>query len=370
TDSPLALETRFPQLRGRLPRAVLTDLPTPVARLQHLGDELAGSELWIKRDDISSPLYGGNKPRKLELLLGRAVATGKTTLLTTGGIGTHHGLATAVCGRALGLRTILVLLEQPVTESVRRCLLLDHAAGAELHWAPNVPKLTACALRLVSRESLRGSPPYIIATGGTSTIGTIGYVNAAFELAEQIERGELPEPSQIFVPTGSGGTLAGLALGLKLAGLRSRVVGVVVTDILPPSAARIARLARAAALHLHQHDESLPRVTVTPDDFGMLWNYVGAGYGHPTGEGQQALAMLRELEGITLDTTYTAKTLAAVLDGVRAQRFGPGPLLFWNTYSSIDPADHLGPLPDYRQLPQPFHRFFEGKAVSTSIGAA
>lgn len=363
TGGELAIERRYPVLRGRLQRSVLTNLPTAVERLAPLNDALTNVDLWIKRDDRSSPIYGGNKPRKLELILGAAVAAGRQQVLTTGGIGTHHGLATALCARELGLDTILVLLRQPVTEHVRRCLLLDYAAGAQLHWSTTVPALAARALSIVVAQTLRGRAPYIIPTGGSSTLGTLGYVNAGFELAEQIARGEMPEPGQIFVPMGSGGTVAGLALGLSLAGLQSRVVAVVVTDILPPSAAKLRRMAGRAARHLRRLGAEIPAGHVEADRIELINGYVGAGYGHPTDAGRQARDLLRTRAGITLDTTYSAKALAALID--RAATAGGGqPWLFWNTYSSIDPAAALGPLPDHTRLPAGFHRFFEGPALT------
>src|SRR5262245_3965421 len=135
SDARLAIERCIPALQGKLPRARLTQLPTRVHRLERLGREL-GIDLWVKRDDQSGQLYGGNKPRKLEIILGDAMAAGKKCVMTFGGIGTHHGLATAICARELGLRAILVLLRQPVTEHVRQSLLLDYAAGAEMYYAP------------------------------------------------------------------------------------------------------------------------------------------------------------------------------------------------------------------------------------------
>lgn len=363
-DDGLAIERRFPALRGRVPRMRCTTLPTRVHRLKRLGQELGVEELWVKRDDESSALYGGNKPRKLEFLLGDALADHKTAVLTFGGIGTHHGLATAICARAVGLRTILLLLKQPVTEHVRRCLLLDYAAGAELHYASTVPRLTARGLRVGGRELLRGELPYIIPTGGTSPLGMLGYVNAAFELQEQIAAGELPEPAWVFVPMGSGGTLAGLVLGARLAGLHSRVAAVLVTDILPPSAEKLAKLAARSQALLRQHVPDLPLVRLDPGNFRIISGYVGAAYGAPTEGARRARDVMARLEGIPLDTTYTAKCLAGMIDALRAHEYRSGPVLFWNTYSSIDPAVHLGPLPDYRELPQPFHQFFTGPTVS------
>lgn len=323
-----------------------------------MGAEL-GIDLWVKRDDESGPLYGGNKPRKLELILGDAVARGKGSVITFGGIGTHHGLATAICARSLGMRTILVLLRQPVTEHVRHSLLLDHAAGAEMHYSGSVLGVTARALRLCGREMLRGQLPYVILTGGTSPLGTLGYVNAAFELKEQIDAGLLPEPGWIFAPLGSGGTIAGLTLGAKLAGLRSKIVAVLVTDILPPGGRRLSTMTRKSAAILSRHVD-LGGVRVEPADFTIERGFVGRAYGAPTEAGGRARDRMQALEGIRLETTYSAKCLAALIAAVRQPEYQRAPVLFWNTYSSIDPARHLGPLPDYHALPAVLHRFFEG----------
>ncbi len=332
----------------------LTQLPTAVERMEALERETSIAEIWVKRDDRSGPLYGGNKPRKLEFVLAEALAEGKKCVLTTGGIGTHHGLATAICARSLGLRTILVLLRQPLTEHVRRSLLLDHAAGAELYYGSSVPRLTAVALRVCLREALRSELPYIVPTGGTSLKGVLGYVNAAFELAEQIARGDLPEPEWIFVPLGTGGTVAGLVAGARLAGLRSRVAAVLVTDILPPTPARLSRLANRTCQLMRRYEPSIGDATISPADFTVIRDYVGPGYGEPTPAARQARDLIRRVQNIELETTYTGKCLAAILDG----RTKGGPILFWNTYSSVDPAAQLGPLPDPKELPRPFHRFF------------
>jgi len=361
---PLALERRYPQVVARFPRVGLTRLPTRVHALSQLARQVGVANLWIKRDDESGALYGGNKPRKLEFLLGEARAERKTVVLTFGGIGTHHGLATAVCARAAGLRTLLVLLAQPVTEHVRHNLLLDHAAGAELHFAPGVARVAARALRLCVREWLRGGLPSIIPAGGTSPLGALGYVNAAFELAEQIAAGALPEPDDIFVPLGTGGTVAGLVLGAKLVGLQTRIHAVLVTDILPPSAAKVAGLANRSLGLLRECGAEVPALTVGAGDVSIVTGYVGASYGAPTEAARQARTLMEQLEGVHLETTYTAKCLAAMLAAVRTGDRRDRTVLFWNTYSSVDPGVHLGPLPDYRALPRPFHRLFTGPVVA------
>jgi D-cysteine desulfhydrase len=353
----LAMVRRFPALAA-LPRHPLTILPTPVAPLERLMRRAGVGPLWVKRDDVSGPLYGGNKPRKLEWLLGAAGARGRRAVITFGGIGTHHGLATALCARDAGMRAVLVLLPQPVTAHVRQCLLLQYASGAEMHLAGSVAGVAATALMRCARGLVSGEPLAIIPTGGTSALGAIGYVNAALELAEQVRAGAMPEPAAIIVPLGSGGTVAGLALGCRLAGLQSRVVGVLVTDILPPSAARVARLARATLARLRRADPRLPPLSITSDDIVIETGYLGAGYGAPSEAGIAAAQAFADSEGIELEATYTAKALAALLDLAARPAWRGRPLLFWNTYSSVDPLAAVPRLPDWRELPPPFHRFF------------
>jgi D-cysteine desulfhydrase len=369
TPTPeLALVRCFPEL-SRLPRHALTVLPTPIEQLDRLTRRCGLASLWIKRDDMTGPLYGGNKPRKLEWLLGAAGARGRTGVLTFGGIGTHHGLATAICARDAGLRATLVLLPQPVTPHVLDCLRLDHAVGAELHLAGSVVGAAVTGLRLSAGALVAGRPLAIIPTGGSSSVGAIGYVNAAFELAAQVRAGLAPEPDAIFVPLGSGGTLAGLALGCRLAGLRSRVVAVLVTDILPPSPARLARLAAATLRRLRRAAPQIPDIALRAGDISIVRGYLGAAYGAVTDAGLAAQRMFEEEEGIGLETTYTAKCLAALLDLAAGAPYRGQTLLFWNTYSSVDRRAIAERLPDWRELPVPFHRFFaSGDGASPASG--
>jgi len=342
TLEPLA--SRLPHLRD-LPRLRLTELPTPVAPLERLGRAAGIAPPWIKRDDLSGVIYGGNKPRKLELLLGAARARGRRRVLTFGGLGTHHGLATAACGRAGGLATTLVLVPQPITPHVQRCVRLLHALGAELHLARGPLDAARQGVALLARGWIAGKPLVLVPTGGTSVLGALGYLNAGLELAEQVRAGLLPEPSEIFVALGSGGTGAGLLAGLRLAGLRSRVVGVLVTDILPPSPRRLLGLARAC---LRRHAPGAA-ATISDGDLEIERRFAGPGYGVVTAEATAARDTLEESEGITLETTYTGKCLAALLH--RASTATGGPLLFWDTFSRSEPSNVPGHLPGDETLP-------------------
>lgn len=327
----LALFRRFPKLAG-LPRAALVATPTPIEPLRLAN--LADGALFVKRDDRSSPVYGGNKARKLEFTLAAAAARGARRLITTGGIGTHHGLATAIFARALGMKTTVVVVPQPVNDHVREQLRALLSFGAELLPARTVPGAALQVIRAFTTATLRGEKPAWVPTGGSSALADIGFVSAAFELAEQIEAGAMPAPAEIYLPIGTGGTYAGLVVGAKLAGLHARIIGVLVTDILPPGPARLARLARASLALLRRYEPSLPAVAIAPADFEVVRAQLGPGYGATTPAAEAAADLCRDA-GLALETTYTAKCMAEVI-----ARLGDGraqaPVLFWNTYNSVD----------------------------------
>jgi len=204
--------------------------------------------------------------------------------------------------------------------------------------------------------------PYVLPPGGSTPLSGVGYVNAALELAAQVASKELPEPKTIVVALGSSGTAAGLALGLRLAGLSSRLVGVRVSDVLALTSESVARLSNATARLMRTRGADLPSAGVDPADITVVSDWLGPGYGHPTPEGERVQTLLRERHGLALDLTYTAKTMAALLALLEDGRLGEGPTLYWHTYNALPP-----PLPqpgpdDYRRLPPAFHRFFEAEA--------
>ena len=335
-DPGLALFRAYPAAQEKLPRAVFVGSPTAVEVLE-LGLEMPRGRLYVKRDERSCPSYGGNKPRKLEFVIGDALRRGARTLVTTGGFGTNHGLATTILGRAMGLKTVLVLVQQPVTEAVRETLLLQAAYGARQVYGGNIPGAALQTLRVLAGSWVRGARPVLVPTGGSSPSGNLGFVSAGLELAEQVRSGELPEPERVFVPVGSGGTLAGLVLGLRLAQLRTRAVGVLVTDILPPSPARLARAAQRTLRLLRQADPSVPSLPIASSDFPLIRSELGPGYGAPTPAAREAVE-LAVRGGLSLDMTYAGKCLAAIVNCVRRGQLGDGPILFWNTYNAVEVA--------------------------------
>ena len=164
--------------------------------------------------------WGGNKVRKLEWILPDAKRRGKRTILTFGALATNHGLATALYAREQGLRCAIALVDQPVDDHVRAQLERLRASGATLHFTHTKARTVAAAPWLLLRHRL----PYVLPAGGSSPLGALGYVEGALELAEQVRDGALPEPTHVVCAAGSGGTAAGLLLGLRMAGLRTKVL--------------------------------------------------------------------------------------------------------------------------------------------------
>jgi D-cysteine desulfhydrase len=324
------LHERFPALRKRLPHVSLGERPTPVRPLEGLTAE-GEAPVWLKDDGaFGSGPWGGNKVRKLEWLLPEAHRRGARTILTVGGLGTNWGLAAALYGREQGLRTALALVDQPVDEHVRAHLERLRASGATLHRTHTKARTLAALPWLLARHTGR-RPPYLLPAGGSTAIGVLGYVEASFELAEQVAAGALPEPSHVVLAIGSGGSAAGLALGLRLAGMRTRVVGIPVTRDLRVDPHSLARLARRAETLLRRRGAELPAPATSPEELTVLDGWIGPGYGHATPEGEAATAAARGRDRLVLDPVYTAKAVAALRAENSAGRFGAGPVLYLHT---------------------------------------
>ncbi|MBM4452118.1 MAG: pyridoxal-phosphate dependent enzyme [Chloroflexi bacterium] len=351
---------KYPALKGHIAWQSLGNFPTPVRKLEKLGKEIGHQNIWIKQDDKSSDAYGGNKVRKLEFILPEALRLKRKTIITFGGIGTNHGLATTIHGRRLGLDTLLVLVDQPVTAHVQEDLLLFHHFGAEICRAHNT---FGAGLRTIGYFLTRPGL-HFVPTGGSSPLGALGFVNAAFELKNQIESGQLPEPKYIFLALGSKGTLAGLMVGCRLAGLKSTVIGVRVAYHWLANEKNTAKLANSVISLMRRHDKAVPDISFSEKDIHVVHDFFGEGYGFATSQGKEALGLIARTENVELDLTYTAKAFAALLDFVKKHReLGNTPILFWHTYSSVDLTTIVKQDHDYTKLPGSFHDVFQTNMI-------
>ncbi len=326
--------------------ATLGEYPTPVIELARVAQAAglpAGARLFCKRDDLTSPLYGGNKVRKLEHLLDEARSRGAKRVVTVGAVGSHHVLATAIFARAAGFEVEAVLAPQPSTPHAEEVARVVASLPVTTHVVRSFAAVPLALARVLGARD-RG-PSYMVPPGGSSVTGSIGYAEAALELKEQIARGELPRPSCIVVALGSGGTAAGILAGLERAGLLGRdgqppieLVAAQVVD--PPLASATATLALALAVHRRMGGQTV-RGSIAPMSRALHVTraFLGRGYGHPTESGAQATAVAAA-DGIVLDPTYTAKAFAAALE--EARRRGPGStVLYWHTLSSPLPFERL-----------------------------
>lgn len=303
------------------------------------------SSVWVKRDDLTAPQYGGNKVRKLEFLLGRARALGADTLVTVGGVGSHHVFATAFYGREHGFTTHAVLMPQPYDAHVEDMLRADLAVGAQLYPAQSVSQVLREVAVLATKLRLRGLRPYVIPLGGSNVWGTLGYVNAGLELARQIDAGECPDPDAVYVACGSCATAAGIALGLAAGGVCTKVMAVRTTDRLLANSLQLKRLVYKAEHLLRSIEPRFPHVARRAfHSIELDHMEFGKGYGRPT-PSSEAATHLAATEGITLGHTYTGKALASLLRDAESERHGQK-LLFWNTLSSAPMEPFLTDAPE------------------------
>ena len=319
----------------RYPRFPLLDGPSPLQPLPRLGAALGGrAELWIKREDLLPLAFGGNKLRNLEFLVGAALAEGADTLVTTGRRWSNHARLTAAAGAKAGLEVHLVL-SGPVTEPINPGIELDELLGATVHQATTADRAERSGLldRVVGELQSAARRVAVIPVGGTGVAGAFGQVLAAFELADQASALGFA-PDDVVVPSATGGTHAGLLVGLRTAELATAVRGFAVTprdEVGPAIEQLVANLGQMEGL-----------AAVDPGEINLDPGQLGAGYGIPTGAATEATTLLARTEGILVDPIYTAKALAGMIGLVRSGALDGRTVVFWHaggTPGLFEPLD-------------------------------
>jgi D-cysteine desulfhydrase family pyridoxal phosphate-dependent enzyme len=284
-------------------------------------------QLWIKRDDQTGLATGGNKTRKLEFLVGDALAAGADTLLTVGAIQSNHCRQTAAAAVRAGLACELILGGQPPAEPNGN-LLLDQLLGATLHWTTRENRLPRLA-EVTEALLAAGRRPYPITYGGSDPVGATGYVFALEEVYCQAEALGL-KLDAIVIPSSSGGTQAGLVAGAWLLGWDVPIIGVSIDEAEARLQHMVADLASQTTAHLGRPHR------FEPSDIVVDAGYLGGGYGVLGDLEREAIRLLARTEGILLDPVYTGRGFGGLLDRLRrpeglAKPLGAGAVLFWHT---------------------------------------
>ena len=313
-------------------RFPLAHLPTPLERMDRLSAALGGPEIWIKRDDQTGLATGGNKTRKLELLIGEALQQGADVVLTVGAVQSNHCRQTAAAAARAGLKCMLVLrgYAPPRVEWTGN-LLLDDLLGARLWWAGEGDPLDALA-EAATAEQAEGRQPYVIPYGGSNAMGAAAYALAFGELWGQTQgaaEGERMRLDRVVFASSSGGTQAGLVVGAKACGYEGQVLAIsvdktgghlreTVLGLLEPTAERLS-------LEL-----SFGAEDVQVDD-----RFLGGGYAVLTDAEREAIRLMARTAGILLDPVYTGKAMAGLVSLIREGEIGAGErVLFWHTGGS------------------------------------
>lgn len=307
-------------------RLDIARLPTPTRPLTRTSAELDGVTVWVKHDDDTGGLMGGNKIRKLQYLVCEAMDGGADTLITCGGLQSNHCRATAALARQLGLHVALCLRGEP-PEHLEGNFLLDRMLGADIHFlTPEQYADNASHMGRVAKElAAAGRKPFVIGEGGSMATGCWGYIEAAREIAEVQSRVGVTF-DHVVCAAGSGGTSAGLELGVRLLGLEAKVLHFAVCDDEAYFRDRIH------ALCVEARDKFGLAVDVPAGEIRVDDGFVGDGYGITTREQLRTMVAVGHADGLVLDPVYSGKAFFGLLERLRANRIpGARNVLFVHT---------------------------------------
>lgn len=313
-----------------LPRLRFAHLPTPLEAMPRLAAALGGPALWVKRDDQTGLAMGGNKTRKLELLVAEAQANGARMLITAGAIQSNHCRQTVAAAARYGFECTLVLYPPGAQDAIpgpgepaTGNLLLDHLFGAQIVWTQRSNREQTLNDTFQAAWDA-GKRPYMIPYGGSNATGAVAY---ALAMQEFMAQGQPVD--WIVFPSSSGGTQAGLALGARLAGYTGKVLGISVDEKAEVLQQRVAGLANAAADLLGE------QLTFQAQDILVNADYLGGGYGVMGALERDAIHLFAENEGLLLDPVYTGRAAGGMIDLIRKGYFQRGEqVLFWHTGGS------------------------------------
>ncbi|KKP22562.1 MAG: 1-aminocyclopropane-1-carboxylate deaminase [candidate division TM6 bacterium GW2011_GWF2_28_16] len=341
--SQIPLFKYYPELNNKLSHVTLGQYPTSIINAQNLAKNLNIKNLYIKDDGYidSRNIPTGNKMRKLEFLLADAINKNYKTICTVGGAGSNHALETLVLAKSLGLDVVLMLDDQLSTSSVIRNLKLMVNYGAKILYIDPIYD-TSEKIENYVKDFCDKNNYYFIPVGGSNEIGCMGFVNAAFELKEQLKVLNMQEPDIIYVTLGSAGTAAGLIVGAKLAGLKSKIIPVRISMTPEYKSNILCELINKINIYIKnlgnnfiitQASVENNQVKYLDLDIEIKHDFAGPEYAFITQQAASAVNLLNNFENIKLESTYTGKTLAALVNDANNNLLKDKNVLFWNTFS-------------------------------------
>lgn len=334
SDYPLFEE--FPELAENISRVSLGKYPTPVQPMDKIGRSLDLRSLWIKRDDLDSDEFSGNKIRVMELLLGEAKKRGCELLVSMGALGSNQILSSVIFGRKLGFEVEGVYFEQPLHGYVKRHLLVGSSLGTKMLFSPSPGVTPLYAGYRWLKARIRGRKPYFIPTFGSHPLCVLGYVNAGIEFVRQMRAGLCPQPDVVYVTLGTGGTYAGILLAFKLMGLDAKVIGVRITDLIVCNEYIIANILNRTVKYMKKRGAEIGGLKFKGGELAIEHNFFGGEYARSTPEAEEAIKRVWEKENLILDSTYTGKTFACLLKHSEKGLLKGKNVLYWHTLNGVD----------------------------------
>lgn len=318
------------ELISKWPRIRLTSLPTPLYRLENLGRDLVPGEILVKRDDLTGLAFGGNKSRKLEFILADALNQEADTIITWGSLQSNWCLQTAAAARRCGLRPVLVLFKTyELSYPDQGNILVEKLIGADIRIteteargkSPDLEQAFRFLNEVAREERKKGHKPYLVSVGGSMTggnmgkpLGALAYMLEMIEIASQTAVSGPPD--YVIVASGSGATQAGLIVGAKALGLRTRIIGICVSDRKEEFLPQVRKIALELVEFLGI------KIAFDDRDIILFDDYLGKGYGQVTPEISGVIRLVLQKEGLVLDPVYTGKAMIGLLDLARKRYFG------------------------------------------------
>jgi len=300
----------------------LAFLPTPLEYAENLTKLLKGPRIFFKRDDCTGLAFGGNKTRKLEYIMADVLEKQADVIITIGGLQSNWARQTAAAAKKHGLKIILVLNgKEP--EEYQGNLLLNSILGCDIRFKPYTDEEeqreeageTPITGGIAKEVKKIGNIPYIIPLGGCNPIGNLGYINAVKELKKQLEKKSI-NINYIISAVGTGGTQAGIELGLRLYEMNTKCYGISISRHIKPKSQEIADLCNQTVKYFE-----LECSQFSPDEIVVNYDYIGKGYAIPTNKCIEAIRTVAQIEGVILDTVYTGKAMAGLIDLIKKGKF-------------------------------------------------